>query len=204
MAVSKKAIIGPFLIFIVASLMLFSFNNMETGRLHYEVIRNGDVIGDLFATKSSSGGGLDYSTESTVKIKMLMTFSMYSKVTGSFRNGILVNGSAIRTVNGKARVNTTILWNVNRYVIQEDDEREEIKDNITYTTARLYHDEPVGIKLVFSENFRKFIPLKEIRAHYYELKLPDGNSNFYTYSNGVCTGAEVNTNFSKAFFRLKK
>jgi hypothetical protein len=62
----------------------------------------------------------------------------------------------------------------------------------------------VGVKMVFSENFRKFIPLKEIRPHYYELKLPDGNSNFYTYSNGVCSGAEVNTNFSKAFFRLKK
>ncbi len=185
-------------------MVLLSFNNRESGRLHYEVVRNGDVIGDLYATKTPTGAGIDYSTESTVKVKMLMTFSLYSKVTGLFRNGVLVNGSALRTVNGKARVKTTILWNTNKYVIHEDDEREEIMQDITYTTARLYHDEPTGIKNIFSENFRKFIPLKEIRPHYYELKLPDGNSNFYSYANGICTGAEVNTNFSKAFFRLKK
>lgn len=184
--------------------MLFSFNSRESGRLHYEVIRNGDVIGHLFASKSVNGGGWEYSTESTVKVKMLISFSLYSKVTGSFKNGSLVNGSAVRTVNGKAKVNTTISWHSNHYIIQEDEEREEIRENISYTTARLYHDEPVGVRMVFSENFRKFIPLKEIRPHYYELKLPDGNSNFYTYSNGVCSGAEVNTSFSKAFFRLKK
>lgn len=203
--VLKWRVIRPFLFFIIPSLSFLSFSNMESGRLHYEVIRNGDVIGDLFATKSLNEGTIDYSTESTVKIKMLMTFSLYSKVTGSFRNGMLVNGSALRTVNGKSRVNTTISWKANHYDIHEEDEREEvIKENITYSTARLYHDEPVGIKIVFSENFRKFIPLKEVRTHYYELKLPDGNSNFYTYTNGICSAAEVSTNFSKAFFRLKK
>lgn len=200
----KKRVIGPFLLFIIPSLILLSFSHRESGQLHYEVIRNGDVIGDLFATKSSTGGTMNYSTESTVKIKMIMTFSMYSKVTGSFRNGMLMKGSAIRTVNGKTRVNTTISREANHYVVHEDDESEEITENITYSTARLYHDEPAGIKIVFSENFRKFIPLREVRPHYYELMLPDGNSNFYTYSHGVCSAAEVNTNFSKAFFRLKK
>lgn len=89
-------------------------------------------------------------------------------------------------------------------VIQEVDVLEEVKENITYTTARFFHDEPAGVKVLFSENYRKFISLMEIRPHYYELELPDGNSNFYSYSNGICTGAEVNTNLSKVFFRLKK
>ncbi len=187
----------------ILSLVLFSFRG-PNGSLHYEVIRNGDVIGDLYANKGLNGSNMDYSTESTVRIKMLMTFSLYSKVTGSFRNGVLVSGSALRKVNGKDRVNTVISWDVNHYLVKEDDERQEVKEQILYTTARLYHDEPTGVTTVFSENFRKFIPLKELKPHYYELKLPDGNSNFYSYANGICIGAEVNTNFSKAFFRLKK
>ncbi len=187
----------------ILSLVLFSFRG-PNGSLHYEVIRNGDVIGDLYANKGLNGSNMDYSTESTVRIKMLMTFSLYSKVTGSFRNGVLVSGSALRKVNGKDRVNTVISWDVNHYLIKEDDERHEVKEQILYTTARLYHDEPTGVTTVFSENFRKFITLKELKPHYYELKLPDGNSNFYSYANGICIGAEVNTNFSKAFFRLKK
>lgn len=111
---STKSLLWPSLMVIIPPLMLLSFNNAESGRLHYEVIRNGDVIGDLYSTKTFNNGSFDYCTESTVNIKILVTFSIYSKVTGAFRNGVLVNGSASRSVNGKARVNTSILWSVNR------------------------------------------------------------------------------------------
>jgi hypothetical protein len=193
-------LIIPLLVIII----LLSSGRTVNSRLNYDVIRNGNVIGYLQATRTHSGNQVDYVTESTVNVRLLMSFSMYSKVTGTFNNGMLINGSAVRKVNGHDKVNTVIQWKNNYYLLKEDDEQSEIREKITYTTACLFTEEPLGITRIFSENFGKFITLKEVRPHYYELHLPDGNRNYYSYSNGICTGAEVNTNFTKAFFRLKK
>lgn len=65
------------------------------------------------------------------------------------------------------------------------------------------HEEPINLQKIFSENYKRFIPIKAIKPHQYELQLPDGNRNFYTYANGICVSAEVNTTLSTVFFRLK-
>jgi hypothetical protein len=192
------------MIFLAFISLLISSGKTANSKLNYDVIRNGNVIGSLQASRISSGNQVEYITESSVNVKILMTFSMYSKVTGAFRDGMLINGSAVRTVNGHNKVNTFIQWKNGHYLLKEDEAQKEIREKITYTTACLFNQEPVGLTRIFSENFGKFINLKEVRPHYYELHLPDGNRNYYSYSNGICTGAEVNTNYTKAFFRLKK
>ena len=176
----------------------------ETDRkLHYEVLRNGKVIGYLDALKKENGNNIEYLMESNVKISLIMDFVLYSKVVGSFTSGMLTSGSVIRRVNGKDKANAKITWQTDRYLIQDKEESIELKEKITYTTACLMHEEPVQIQRIFSENFKRFIPIKAIKPHEYELQLPDGNRNFYTYANGVCVSAEVNTTLSTAYFRLK-
>jgi hypothetical protein len=193
------------IIFLALISVLLSSGKTVNSTLNYDVIRNGNVIGYLNASRINSGNQIEYITESTVSVKILMTFSMYSKVTGAFRNGMLFSGSAVRKVNGNNKVNTVIQWKNDHYLLEEEDNtQKEIREKITYTTACLFNQEPVGLTRIFSENFGKFITLKEVRPHYYELHLPDGNRNYYSYSNGICTGAEVNTNYTKAFFRLKR
>jgi hypothetical protein len=128
---------------------------------------------------------------------------LYSKVFGTFNNGQLTSGSVLRKVNGKDKANAKITWQNDRYLIQDKDESIELKEKITYTTACLMHEEPVNLLRIFSENYKRFIPIKAIKPHQYELQLPDGNRNFYTYANGVCVSAEVNTTLSTAYFRLK-
>jgi hypothetical protein len=192
------------MIFLAFISVLLSSGKTMNSKLNYDVIRNGNVIGSLHASRIGSGNQVEYITESNVSVKILMTFSMYSKVTGAFRDGMLINGSAVRKVNGHDKVNTIIQWKNDHYLLKDDDVQKEIHEKITYTTACLFNQEPVGLTRIFSENFGKFITLKEVRPHYYELHLPDGNRNYYSYSNGICIGAEVNTNYTKAFFRLKK
>jgi hypothetical protein len=177
---------------------------MEADRkLHYEVLRKGKVIGYLDAMKKDNGSNVVYIMESNVKISLLMDFALYSKVIGSFNNGILISGSIIRRINGKDKANSKITWQNDRYLIQDKDESIELREKITYTTACLMHEEPVNLQRIFSENYKRFIPIKLIKPHQYELLLPDGNRNFYTYSNGICVSAEVNTTLSTAYFRLK-
>lgn len=176
----------------------------EDIKLTYEVVRNNKVIGMMHALKTQKGTFTEYQTESSVQVNLVLELTIYTKVVGVFRQGQLLSGSAIRKVNNSTRVNTIIKWQGNRYVVEDDGEKTEIIEKISYTTACLMHMEPAGLHRIFSEAYRKFIPIREIRPHYYELQLPDGNKNYYHYSNGICMGAEVNTNLSKAFFRLKK
>jgi hypothetical protein len=183
-------------------ILLTSF--LETDRkLHYEVLRNGKVIGYLDALKKDNGTIVEYIMESNVKITLLMDFALYSKVLGTFNNGVLTSGSIIRRLNGKDKANYKITWQNDHYIIQDNDESIQIKEKITYTSACLMHEEPVNQLRIFSENFKRFIPIKAIKPHQYELQLPDGNRNYYTYANGVCVSAEVNTTLSTAYFRLK-
>ncbi len=172
-------------------------------KLQYEVVRNGKVIGQLEAFRKHNGVVTDYMMESNVKVSLLMDFSIYSKVFGSFNNGLLTSGSIIRRVNGKDKANSKITWNIDHYTILEKNEVITLKEKIFYTSACLMHEEPINMQRIFSENYKRFIPIKSIKPHQYELQLPDGNRNFYTYANGVCVNAEVNTTLSTVYFRLK-
>jgi len=191
------------LVFLVSgSALLYSF--METDKkLHYEVLRNGKVIGYLDALRKNNGEKVEYIMESNVKVSVIMDFALYSKVIGSFDKGMLTFGSIVRRVNGKDKANSKITWLNDRYLIEDKSESIELKEKITYTSACLMHEEPVNMQRIFSENYKRFIPIKAIKPHQYELQLPDGNRNFYTYSNGVCVSAEVNTTLTTAYFRLK-
>ena len=183
-------------------LLLTSFHEVDR-KLHYEVLRNGKVIGYLDALRKDNGAIVEYIMESNVKVSLIMDFALYSKVLGTFNNGVLTSGSIVRRLNGKDKANAKITWQTDHYVIQDKDESIQIKEKITYTTACLMHEEPVNMQRIFSENFKRFIPIKAIKPHQYELQLPDGNRNFYTYANGVCVSAEVNTTLTTAYFRLK-
>jgi hypothetical protein len=43
--------------------------------------------------------------------------------------------------------------------------------------------EPVKKQYIFSENFLRVIPVKEVAPHKYKLVLPGGHNNFYTYKS---------------------
>ena len=172
--------------------------------LQYEVVRNDKVIGKMEAVKRYKGNLVEYQMESFVNVSLIIQLSIYTKVVGVFNNGQLISGSVIRKINDNTKANARIILQTDKYLIEEDDERTIFNEKIMYTSACLMHVEPVGIKQIFSENYKKFVSVRELRPHYYELQLPDGNKNYYSYNNGTCIGAEVNTNLSKAFFRLKK
>jgi hypothetical protein len=173
-------------------------------KLQYEVIRNNKVIGQMQAIRVNKGSYTEYFTESSVKVSVVIDLVIYTKVTAIFGQGQLISGTVLRRVNSSNKVNATIQWQKDRYVIEEDGEKMTVPEKILYASACLMHVEPVGLTRIFSEAYKKFIPIRQLKPHQYELQLPDGNKNYYSYANGVCVSAEVNTTLSKAFFRLKK
>lgn len=176
---------------------------MAQQTLVYDVIKGKKVIGTLISSKITQGNITEFAIESKVSIDMILAFRIYSRVTGVYRDGVLIDGKILRKVNDNEKANAHIFWATDKYFIEEDKKLEEFRQRIYYSSACLMHWEPVGFSWVYSENYKKMIPIKLAGPHKYMLLLPDGNKNYYTYQNGVCVEAEVNTNLSTAIFRLK-
>ncbi|PWU00368.1 MAG: hypothetical protein C5B52_09065 [Bacteroidetes bacterium] len=183
---------------------LFYHPKATVVQLNYDIERNGKVVGKLTSIKSTNQQTEEYVTESDVKIDILFSIQVYTKVQGTFNNGVLSEGNILRKVNGKDKANAHIIWSNDKYLIKEPHETGSFKFKIYYTTACLMHEEPTGLQHIFSENFKQFINVKQLGPHKYVLQLPDGNENIYTYVNGKCAEAVVKTTFATVYIKLKK
>ena len=63
-------------------------------------------------------------------------------------------------------------------------------NRIDYNFLSLYFLEPVNIRQVYSDNFEQLLNIEKI-SNYYKIKLPDGNTTSYYYTNGVCSKVKV-------------
>jgi len=185
-------------------MLLYSFTASSQATLVYDVVKGKKIIGTLISSKIIRDNLTEYAIESKVNVDMILAFKIYSRVSGVYRDGVLIDGKILRKVNDSEKANAHIFWATDKYFIQEDKKLEEFRQKIFYSTACLMHWEPVNFTAVYSENYKKMIPVKVVGPHKYMLLLPDGNKNYYTYQNGICLEAEVNTNLSTAYFRLRK
>ena len=185
-------------------MLLYSFSASSQATLVYDVVKGKKIIGTLISSKIIRDNLTEYAIESKVNVDMILAFKIYSRVSGVYRDGVLIDGKILRKVNDSEKANAHIFWATDKYFIQEDKKLEEFRQKIFYSTACLMHWEPVNFTAVYSENYKKMIPVKVVGPHKYMLLLPDGNKNYYTYQNGICLEAEVNTNLSTAYFRLRK
>jgi hypothetical protein len=176
----------------------------QTQTLQYDVIRNNKVIGVIKAVKRIHSGVTEFNVESDVNFDMLIDYHIYSIMHAAFSGEQLKESSLLRKVNGKEKTNTQIVWAQDRYLIRDKSSTVTFGEKIKFTTACLMNIEPLHATKIFSENFKQFIPVKEVKPHVYELSLPDGNRNIYKYENGICVWASVETTLSGATFKLKK
>ena len=176
----------------------------QTQELNYDVLRNNKIIGQIKATKKMQSQTTVFNIESIVNFDMVIDYHIYSIMNAAFSNEQLKESFLLRKVNGKEKTNTQITWEKDRYVITDKSSKTTLGEKIKFTTACLMNVEPLHATKIFSENFKKFIAIKEVKPHTYELKLPDGNTNVYKYENGICVWASVETMISGAEFRLKR
>jgi hypothetical protein len=55
---------------------------------------------------------------------------------------------------------------------------------------------------VYSDNFQQYVPVTKVSANKYKISFPNGNYNYYTYKNGVCTTVDISQTLYDIQFRL--
>ena len=188
---NSKKYLRPFsLLFLVSLLSVNSYSQNKV--LTYQIVRNGNKVGTLRFSETSTGD-MDYlKMESDVKTRFVFTFTAHSNEEAIYYNGVLLRSSIYRKLNGTEKANKQHQAGNQQYIIHAG-QRTEVTKNypITYNMLSLYSKEPGNISQVYSDNFQSFIAIQRTDQHKYKITLPDGNYNYYYYKNGVLNLVEV-------------
>jgi len=184
----------------LAALVVFSASAQQ---MQYSVFLNNKPVGSLDARRSVKDGLANYLIQSDVKFHFVFKMNLNYTFESTYQNDMLIKGSTRNVVNKDERSASKITWNGSYYVLEVKDERSVLKNTrINYSMVSLYFREPTQVTQVFSERHGKFLPIKSLPGHRYEITMPDGKKNYYAYANGICQLVEVQHTLGKVLFKL--
>jgi hypothetical protein len=177
--------------------------NAQERKLLYNVLRNGEIIGKISLTELMNGQKKFMSFSSEVNTRFIFSFSDFSSETAAYDNGVMVYSSFYQKQNGSVKANKTTIADGQRYkLVDGNNTRFENCPPIRYNMLSLYTSPPGNVNKVYSDNYQKHLEIKKIDQNKYRLSLPDGNYNYYTYENGICTKVDIERTLFTIHFQL--
>ncbi len=180
-----------FLIFFSLSLLTRSLFAQER-RLIYDVLRNGNKIGEIILYELIKNQQKFLSFNSEVKTSFIFSFYDHTQETSTFENEVMMHASFCQKQTGSGKTNSLLEAEGNGYRYFENGNSKLIgRFPIYYSTLLLYVKPPLNIDRVYSQKFQNFLSVKKIKENQYRLMLPDGKYNDYTYTDGTCNRVTI-------------
>ena len=174
--------------------------------LIYDVVKGGEKIGELKALKNTEGRVTKYALTSKVTVSIFIDVVIESAFKSTYKSGYLYSGSTTNKRDGKVKEYNTLEWNGEAYDISQNGNMMTFATpkKIFYSLNAMYFKEPSRSGRIFSERYGKYLMLKKVGSHKFELDVPGGGSNVYSYKNGICTHVLVDHFLATVEFRLQK
>ena len=189
-------------IMLAGSGLAFEKHDQQT-LTRYHVWRDGERVGDLRLYHHRDGNTTSLKIESEVKTKFIVGINVKSVEESKFVNGKLVYSSINRIVNGNEKMNRIIRASGNGYTFTEDKKTRLVAHApILHNLLMLYTSEPVNVSRLYSENHQKYVEIEKVANQKYKVSLPNGNYNYYSYANGICTQVDIHTTLYTIQFKL--
>lgn len=184
------------------AVFLFSSYAQE---LVYDAIRNGEKVGYLKVSRDCAGEKCDYNLENHVEVSLIWDFTFETNYQGKYQGPYLVQAFAEQFRDGKMKESAHLSWETDNYkFVRKNKPCKLTCEKVQYSSITMYHHEPqVHHKQVFSERFGEYLPLVKKGPHVYELDVPGGTVNEFTYQNGICTKLKVKHTFGSIDFLLR-
>jgi hypothetical protein len=158
----------------------------------YNVLHSGKVVGHMNLYQKRQGDELYLKMISEVKMRFIFSVKVDIQEESTFNNGKLINSLVCRHVNGSEKCNRQTKAVATGYqTIAEGKCGRVDQKQIAANLMLLYCREPDDLAQVYSDNFQQFLQVKQVSPHVYRIDLPDGNYNFYSYTNGVCSKVDI-------------
>ena len=174
---------------------------------HFSVHRGGKEIGEITATLKESLNTKTYKIQSDVSFHVLWKrYRRKTSNTVTYRNESLETSYSGIYMNNEMVDSSTIEQDINDYhAFKFPDDRFVVNNvDLRFTTAKLYFQEPLGVKRVYSERFLKYCPIEAQGDSRYKLHLPDKKVNYYTYKDDQLIAVLVERTWFNLEFRKVK
>ena len=177
---------------LIITILFTNCINAQERKLIYNVIRNGNVIGKINFIELTQGRKMFLSFTSDVKTRFILSFCDHSSETAAYENGVMIYSSFYQKRNGSVKANRLTIADGKSYkLVDKDITRLVSHPPIRYNMLLLYINIPKTVDKVYSDNYQKHLDLKKVDQNKYRLTLPDGNYNYYSYENGVCSNVLI-------------
>lgn len=179
-------------------LLLILFTGTLRGQervAHYNVLHDGEVKGWLVTKIREDGDRLHIKIESEIKIRFVVRITVKLLEEAIFDKGVLTYSALFRQVNGDVKLHQkTHSTGISYRVVTKGRRQDMIISSypIHYSMLSLYCTEPVNVNRVYSDLLHEYAPVKKLNDNRYCVSLPNGNANYFTYTNGVCTNVMIN------------
>ncbi|WP_183561793.1 DUF6134 family protein [Mucilaginibacter sp. SP1R1] len=175
------------------ALLCFSGSLMAQEQLvKYNVLHSGKIVGHLDLYQKRNGDDLYLKMISEVKMRFIMSIQVNINEESVFQGGKLISSRISRNVNGKEKASRQTRAFGDSYQTLADGKSGQVNQKLISTNLMLlYCREPDNNAQIYSDNFQQFLQVKQISQHVYRIDLPDGNYNYYSYTNGVCSKVDI-------------
>lgn len=168
----------------------FAFGQEQT--LNYNVLHSGHTVGHMKFQQRKDGDDTFLKIASDVKMKFIFSIQVCIREDAHYSNGKLLSSHVLRMVNGKQKADKSTKATDENYQVSDNGKigsinQKQINNNLTL----MYLHEPIGLSQIYSDNFQQFVQVKQVESHTYRVNLPDGNYNYYTYTNGICSKVDI-------------
>lgn len=154
-------------------------------------MQGGNSIGWVKIDKNDSASNCLITLGSEIKKRMIFLFTIIENQEVLFQNGLMMRSYVYRSINKDIKSNKRTSFQGTHYQVTKATTSNQVALNrIDYNFLSLYFLEPVNIKQVYSDNFEQLLNIEKI-SNYYKIKLPDGNTTSYYYTNGICSKVKV-------------
>lgn len=190
-----KVLISPVIFLLLSGTLI----NAWCQKLNYKVVRNGSDVGWMKLEKTSNGNLCKLTLHSEIKFRMIVLLTATVFDSACFANGKLIFSSQYHKINGNVKVNKQTRFTGNSFEVSEDSEKEKLAiPDISVNLLCLYFQEPVALKKVYCDKQECFADIKKTNDGGYKVRFPNGNSNCFYYSRGVCAKVKIDHTFYSA------
>ncbi|MEM6263590.1 MAG: DUF6134 family protein [Bacteroidota bacterium] len=192
----------PFFLFL---LYLMTNGPLAGQTMVYEIWKDGKLVGEHNAQRICHGDTCLYLFKSKINMRIIISINATSQLQSSYKGGILQDGFVRVWREGKLRESGYLKYDEGYGYFVDLDGRSKIfySKGIRFSVVMLYHNEPKGYTHVFSERYGKWLELTKVSEGVYELDLPMGNKNIYTYKDGKCVSVEIDHALTTLICKLK-
>lgn len=195
----KSIIMKKLVLFsIPAVFLLSSFGpSASVKNFNYDVLIDGKPIGSHAISKTELNGTTNFRVENETAAGLIRRSEHKFVMLTSFDESKFVSSDMKTFVDQKLESSSVIHWDGHHYVKQDGEQLTEIQSGlVTFSSPCMFFEEPMNRTTLFYEKYGLELPVTDLGNHTYEVKLPNGAKECYTYKDGEVVRVDLIQTFT--------